>query len=1658
MDQQPAHASIDPLGSVKVLRLYQAELLEEAKKRNIIIRADTGTGKTLVALELISWTATRTKANLADHQIQAFLVPSRPLVHQQSQCIQSHSPSLRVKAYTGDLQPELWKIDKWHSELNEVDVIVSTPQIFYDLISKGYWKLEDVSLLIFDEAHNCRKNHVYNQIMRSHYHRLAKDPAIRRLPKILGLTASPIWDLKDLEKAENDVKSLQCALAAQICEVKRHTEDVTQHNFKPLEKIAYYEPPPDFQDLSHHPWEQINQLLALHAIHKAILGFQSVYQELGMYAYSLAILEWLKSLLTIGGSKQLASGRLLDPSHQEQIHDVMNHLEPTVNIDDIPADQLSTKVLTLNKLLVDYKEKDDQRDFHCIVFVERRQHAQLLSILLERNAQLKGFIRPVPLTGHGTSHETDLIGIKMDSKTQNKTVEKFRAGEHNLTIATSVAEEGLDFRSCRVVIRFDLITSWKGYIQSRGRARARDSEYIVMLTPGQAHKYLSFCGKEEQVKIALYDRPEDERIEEGEVESTPQLICRLADGRDSILTYNAATSLLNDVCQLVPLDEFLPAAAPDYTMMCLGESFQCEVTLPPMAALDPSRRTFIGLEMPTKKDAKRSAAFEACKVLRELGVLNEHFLPEREDKSGPPRDADGRELETTPLSDQVEAIVPNVYGDYRTSVEIWLHPLSFPDDSSAGHSTIGFLCGRQLRIPEGLELYDHSLVDSRPLPIKIGQSRLMNWANNDASSNLKRLENFTLAVVQAAVNRKPYSGKLYFLVAPLLEDTCEIDWSLVDAPLLPLSDTADALRHSYIVVPMRNLSHRIFDRCESSGNLSVTSPTSSVPATPSMRDFCKKIAKFRSLGHFYKVVYDLPDEHLQGGGELVYLETTFQVSNNLSKSESQSGQPYRLLLPLSICKQTRIPRSLWKVFSYLPSLTRLLHDGLQTTFLFKRLELPTSAALLGIEALTPPGVGVPWDYQTLETVGDAFLKLATSVHIYLSHLRKGEGDMSHVRSKSVDNAYLRRKAVQAHLPGFILSQRFRVDRFRDAQSEDGKELANGNFSRKIPRRVLSDVVEALLGVGFLTGGISAGLKVGTALDLCFGGTSPWSEREFNISFGTAAAKKTLKPSVRAGCEELQRQIGYVFKKPLLLVQALTHRSANSFVTNCYEREEWLGDAVIDMWIIEHAYKRFDQATAEELTLARAKIVSNGSLGFLAIKKLKLHELIMHHSENFQQVCAEAIEAIEPFTKIEQFFSDINNLFVVFDPPKILNDALEAIVGAVFIDSCFHLPTVYRALDRIFEDVTPGLSQLVARDPLSTMLRLRDQYQCTDLRRISTILHEPNPEGEDKEPISTKVCRIEFHGQEIASGRHKSSASVAEQRASLEAIQVLQQGGSAGTPTTESLWSRCQCRDKAASLAASSNSTENKPNPTPKKASKGANRGTGRKSNSGCTKVSGSAGQGNGGNFVGGIEDSDIEELRPTNARIVEKRLMVGVAGDEVIVIEEVVIEEEEELLKGKKNRRKRALRNRRARAAQARLDEEQGAGPTDEALASREDARPASNGKAPDVLNSQAMQPIVIEDEDYDELEDDPPQLSEAAFTSTMSLQKNSSEQTASVERVDQDSNSNRPVETTRNKHSGCLLLHVPHHDLSDQPPRKKSKQHLTSSSSSSSSSPSSSI
>lgn len=272
-----------------------------------------------------------------------------------------------------------------------------------------------------------------------------------------------------------------------------------------------------------------------------------------------------------------------------------------------------------------------------------------------------------------------------------------------------------------------------------------------------------------------------------------------------------------------------------------------------------------------------------------------------------------------------------------------------------------------------------------------------------------------------------------------------------------------------------------------------------------------------------------------------------------------------------------------------------------------------------------------------------------------------------------------------------------------------QELPNGRLRRKVPRRVLSDVIEATVGAVFLSGGIEQALTLGSAYGLCFGDPEvPWGERDMD----RGGQDITIGPAHIP----LQEQLGYAFEDPRLLVQALTHRSANSFHTGCYEREEWLGDAVVDGWITEHLYRRFPGVTAEQLTFMRASVVNNGSLGFIALRKLSLHKVITHNASTLEGAYEKSLKELECFPTIGSFYEDHTNAFVAYDPPKILGDAVEAIFGAIFVDSRFDLRRTYGVMDRVFEEVLPVLKQSAPRDPLSRLLQLRDRHFCTHLRR------------------------------------------------------------------------------------------------------------------------------------------------------------------------------------------------------------------------------------------------------------------------------------------------------------------------------------------------------
>lgn len=117
----------DGVSGLTLPRLYQLELLEEAKRQNIIIRADTGTGKTLVAALLIKWMAAQPKPNSQRHVLQAFFAPTCSLVQQQAQEIQKRT-GLRVRAFTGGK-----RISELALQL--MDVLVCTPQVCWHRLS-----------------------------------------------------------------------------------------------------------------------------------------------------------------------------------------------------------------------------------------------------------------------------------------------------------------------------------------------------------------------------------------------------------------------------------------------------------------------------------------------------------------------------------------------------------------------------------------------------------------------------------------------------------------------------------------------------------------------------------------------------------------------------------------------------------------------------------------------------------------------------------------------------------------------------------------------------------------------------------------------------------------------------------------------------------------------------------------------------------------------------------------------------------------------------------------------------------------------------------------------------------------------------------------------------------------------------------------------------------------------------------------------------------------------------------------------------------------------------------------------------------------------------------------------------------------------------------
>lgn len=168
-----------------------------------------------------------------------------------------------------------------------------------------------------------------------------------------------------------------------------------------------------------------------------------------------------------------------------------------------------------------------------------------------------------------------------------------------------------------------------------------------------------------------------------------------------------------------------------------------------------------------------------------------------------------------------------------------------------------------------------------------------------------------------------------------------------------------------------------------------------------------------------------------------------------------------------------------------------------------------------------------------------------------------EGQLTNLRQNSVDNKYLNKKCTSSGFSAFILADHFKSTQWIPPTSSEGVSVSSNSqiITRTIGRRALQDTIEATLGAALSSGGIPMVLKTGTQLGLCFGGITPWGQRE---------SAKVLMENGRdvgtaANMKHIEAKLGYKFKNGRLLLQALTHRSYVAAETHCYEREEHLGD-------------------------------------------------------------------------------------------------------------------------------------------------------------------------------------------------------------------------------------------------------------------------------------------------------------------------------------------------------------------------------------------------------------------------------------------------------------------------------------------------------------------
>ncbi|KAG2602779.1 hypothetical protein PVAP13_5KG708000 [Panicum virgatum] len=950
----------------------------------------------------------------------------------------------------------------------------------------------------------------------------------------------------------------------------------------------------------------------------------------------------------------------------------------------------------------------------------------------------------------------------LTTKEQKDTLDSFRSGKVNLLFTTDVAEEGIHVPDCSCVIRFDLPKTTRSYVQSRGRARQKDSQYILMIEQGNVKQNdlisALMRSKTSMAEIASNREPEDshpsffptEEINEYHISTTGAKI-----------TTDSSISVLYQYCDKLPKDKYY-TPRPTFQFTHYGDGYECTVTLPSSAMF----QLLVGPKARSMQKAKQLVCLDACKRLHQLGELDDHLSPSAEE---PPLEnlskasicSSGAGLGTTKRKElHGTTKVLSMSGSWASDTSVTKlqgYKLNFICDQ-VGQKYSDFILLIDANIAKeaatlDIDLYLHDkMVKASVSPCgsleldpqqmekaKLFQALLFNGLFGKLFTRSKASKTPREFILKKDDTFLWDNANMYLLLpvdpTPDSHKSVCINWNVID-----VAATTVGLMRSIYSEDQQNLIGKLNPEINGGDLIHLANKSCKVDDLRNMvvlavhtgkmytaldvADLCanstfdgasdKKEAKFRTFAEYFLKKYNIFLCH--PSQPLLVLKPTHNPHNLLSSKIRDEGNrvenknranslvhmPPELLIPIDL------PADVLRVFYLFPSLMYRIESLMLASQLRSEIAYTGSdiSSFLILEALTTLRCCEDFSMERLELLGDSVLKYAVSSDLFLRFPNKHEGQLSSRRQEIICNATLHRFGIERKIQSYIRDAAFDPRRWcapgqlsiwpcpcecpvnsevvtEDIHRIDDKSIIIGKACDKghrwICSKTISDCVEALIGAYYVGGGLRAAFSVLKWLQI-----EIEFEKDLIVKAMLSASVRNYLPKVDV-VELLEAKINYVFSVKGLLIEALTHPSQQeSGATYCYQRLEFLGDAVLDILLTQHLFLSHKDTDEGELTDLRSASVNNENFAQVAVRH-NLHHFLQHSSGLLQDQITEYVNSLEGSSM------DRTNLPSSGSSrgPKVLGDIVESIAGAILIDTKFDLDVVWRVFKPLLSPiVTP----------------------------------------------------------------------------------------------------------------------------------------------------------------------------------------------------------------------------------------------------------------------------------------------------------------------------------------------------------------------------------